>query len=189
MTQPAGAVGLFVGYQEITGLDGAVVYRLFGAEFSDYWSADEADPVVLAQIPDIRDKHGLTTFDYLFHRSRPGDMNRARATGLISFPFVPACQPPGVWRGVALEVSPNGVMAYWRNRPEDKWVSAGAVGLVELRKSTEGHQAEVLTAIPAAGIALGGWNPRRPLGLYAWNSTVSFKNVVLRPLPSTPRSP
>jgi hypothetical protein len=82
---------------------------------------------------------------------------------------------------VAAEVAHDGVTALWQT-PDGKWATAVALTGDPFRKGQADLQATANSRLPRSGIALGEWSPRRPVGVVAWGSTVSFRNVTLTPL-------
>jgi hypothetical protein len=189
MRPPAGQVGLFVGFEEHTGPNAELARRSYAVVLSDYWSADEMEPEVLKLVPDIRDRHAVEVIGPLYYLRRPGETDGQLGLPPVvrgHVPFRPWCAPPGVWRGLAAEVTPDGVVFYWKEEADtpgkNDWRPVAAVSAHDLASHLDGQQTVIDREMPASGITLGPWDSRRPVGVLAEKSVVSIRNAVLKPL-------
>jgi hypothetical protein len=103
--------------------------------------------------------------------------------------FTPAV-PVNTWRKIAVEVTPGSVTFFWqKNKVTDDKPQWGQVVLnaPDLDSHRIAQQSRLDQLFPNPRIVLDRWNPRRPVGIYARSSIVSFRNVVLTP--HAPESP
>jgi eukaryotic-like serine/threonine-protein kinase len=116
----------------------------------------------------------------------PGSTDKVPAIGLGSHDFSPATGFPGPWRKLVVEVRPDKILWYWWNEKTKKLelVQQGlnAEGLDFVRKSLQ-QAADQLKDLPSAPRTIAAFQPRSGLGLYAFRSKASFRNVVIEPLP------
>jgi hypothetical protein len=84
-------------------------------------------------------------------------------------------QPP--WRVLEIDVGPGGVTVHHGGR-------SMACSAAEIRDLLAHRQAELGNALPDAGdLVVPPWNPRLPLGIWAFESWVSVRNVTVEPVP------
>jgi hypothetical protein len=116
----------------------------------------------------------------------PGGTDKIPAVGLGSHDFSPAAGLPGPWRKLVVEVHPDRIRWYWWNEKTKKLelVQQGlnAEGLKFVTKSLQ-QAADNLKNVPSAPRTIAAFQPRSGLGLYAFRSKASFRNVVIEPLP------
>jgi hypothetical protein len=115
-----------------------------------------------------------------------GSPEKVPAVGCGGHDFSPATSFPGPWRKLVVEVRPDKIMPYWWNEKSNKLelVEKGldANGLKFVTQSLQ-QEADKLKDLPSAPRTIADFQPRSGLGLYAFRSKASFRNVVIEPLP------
>ena len=115
----------------------------------------------------------------------PGSTEKVPAIGLGSHDFPPATGFPGPWRKLVVEVRPDKILPFWWDEKTKKLAPLGqgldAKGLKFVTKSLQ-QEANKLKNLPSAPRAIEALQPRSALGLYAFRSKASFRNVVIEPL-------
>jgi hypothetical protein len=153
-----GAAGIYVAAVELPGPDGA----------SDHWWVSLAFPYDVANIPHA-------SLQLQRYRSRLGPAHLRDATKLLRHALAPAPQH-SVWRSLQLDVSPQGIAAYWEGKP------VGTVTADQIEESLKQWAVAFANspapARPAAEVLLRGG-----LGLYNENAETLFRRVVVEPLP------
>jgi hypothetical protein len=171
--KPNSAVGVYVGWAETANPGGIALRRWVGFEFSDFWSPRELQNQVLA------DLHGVIGNDYLAvhtpQRAYVGTCSTPRST-----PIKPANMNPNPWRKIALDVNPDGITVSWL-RPEGE-TTVLVVSMRDILTGEECHRHNLEATYPPPAPVVPSWHPRRPVGVYAQNAAVAFRNVVLTPL-------
>jgi hypothetical protein len=116
----------------------------------------------------------------------PGSQVKSPAVGCGGHDFSPATRFPGPWRKLVIEVHPDKVLASWWNEntktlePVGKGLNAN--GLTSVTRSLQ-QEADKLKDLPSTPRTIEAFQPRSGLGLYAFRSKASFRNVVIEPLP------
>jgi serine/threonine-protein kinase len=168
-------VGVFVGLEDVPA-PGPAVARWLGFDYSEAWNAAERAR------PGLKPKHALHATAFLAHRNdRDPDAPRMGMAG--AFRFDPRPDPPP-WRTLAVEATPDGLDVFW-TRPDGTEARAFRLTAADL---AEYAQTQYATYGPrfwpnAPAPAVRPWDPRRPLGVYAFKSSVAVRNVTLQPLP------
>jgi hypothetical protein len=89
--------------------------------------------------------------------------------------------PPRTWRMITMEVTPEGLTAYWGKPPE-----VGTFGECSAEELAHWYRQwpPVTLSVPAGTPTpdVLGWVPRSPLGVFARGTPVSVRNVVVEPL-------
>ena len=103
-------------------------------------------------------------------------------TPYVFHPF----QRPGTpvpWHHLAVEVSPDKIITFWRPTPDSDDELADTVTTKQLdkevRRGLKYH--DQMAGVPLA------LDPHGGVGIYAWRSTISVRNLVLKPLPWSPQ--
>jgi hypothetical protein len=117
----------------------------------------------------------------------PGSTEKVPAVGVGSLDFSPpATGFPGPWRKLVVEVRPDKLLPFWWDEKTKKLESMGqglnAEGLKFVTQSIQ-QDAIKLKDVPSAPRTIEPLQPRSGLGLYAFRSKASFRNVVIEPLP------
>ncbi|MFO0805309.1 MAG: serine/threonine-protein kinase [Gemmataceae bacterium] len=96
--------------------------------------------------------------------------------------FTPAAELPGDWRAFRVEISPEGVRAFFRESLDDREslvssVSAADISTCfgELRKSMALQNPQVL-------FDPSPWHPRMPMGVWCRNAGIEMRRVWIEPL-------
>jgi serine/threonine-protein kinase len=179
------AVGLFVGMQDVLHQPGLDATHWVGFEYTDFWRGIEQ------RNPKLAARHGLEGYDVLTLR-QPSQTEKSigfsRASIGRTFPFAPAAKGPTPWRQIMLDVSPDGVDAYWR-QDDGSLVLAFRVSADTLATKVDGHNFSATQSPRLAGVRYPPmpWNPRGAFGVYGHNSAVAFRNVTLVPIPRDKR--
>ena len=160
----SGQVGFFVGYQQREA-DGARNHYLCRYAFTD------RDP-----LPVTRSIKPDTCVVNLKVRRFRETLGKPRTTHRPEYKLLEQTFPAGgsnpPWRRIALEISPDGMIAFW----EDQLI--GSIPWSELQQSAE-HLSRSKPVDPDGGPAL---QSRAPLGVLIERGTASFRNVVVRPI-------
>jgi hypothetical protein len=116
----------------------------------------------------------------------PGSTEKVPAFGLGSHDFSPATGFPGPWRKLVVEVRPDKILPSWWDEKTKKLAPLGQglndEGLKFVTESLQ-QEADKLKDSPAAPRTIEAIQPRSGLGLYAFRSKASFRNVAIEPLP------
>jgi serine/threonine-protein kinase len=116
----------------------------------------------------------------------PGSPEQVPAVGFGGHDFSPAKKFPGPWRKLVVEVRPDKILPFWWDEKTKKLAPLGhglnAEGLKFVTKSLR-QEADKLKDLPSAPRTIEPIRPRSGLGLYAFRSKASFRNVVIEPLP------
>ncbi|MBP3959387.1 serine/threonine protein kinase [Gemmata sp. G18] len=114
---------------------------------------------------------------------------RSRATtpgigleSLASVPFDSAKQVPSPWRTIEIDVTQAGIEARWI-QPDGAKSAFRTVPLAEARAKYSKTHEELDKLIPGNGITYPAWNARAPIGIWAYRSVVTVRNVTLTPIP------
>ncbi len=164
-------VGLFYGYRQ-TGPPGADCQCAYGTlEFADRgrqaWFVNpgkEPEPVSRVR-PCV-------------HLRRGGEDHRSSAGKEPPFDPLPfMTRGPGVWRKLAVEVSPQGVTAFWWHVPEGRWQRVDHLPAARLEKRLNylRQKHPDMAGVP------GDFRPRLGLGLYIFQGKASFRRIALVP--------
>lgn len=167
-----GEVGLFLGLIKPQ-IDGAEnVFRYQGIHWSDYYSSVERTN------PDFQKRHGIRVDDHLgFQNGKRQNCPTIVVNNLQK--FTPQNSPAN-WRKITIDVSPEGFQVQW---PDALASSLGADRVTSQRLESVAHEYQrIRTLIEWTGneVPGPGWSPRAPLGIYAFRSAVSFRNVTLQ---------
>jgi hypothetical protein len=115
-----------------------------------------------------------------------GRTERVPAVGLGSLDFSPATGFPGPWRKLVVEVRPGKIQPFWWDEKTKKLAPLGqglnAEGLKFVTRSLQ-QEADKLKDLPSSPRTIEAIQPRSGLGLYAFRSKASFRNVAIEPLP------
>jgi hypothetical protein len=180
-----------VAYDRIAAQSGAATHPVIFAEFSEMFSAAE-----IAQ--KATEHHGV---DLVAARAltKEGVLPTVEnATAHSHLRFSPQPEEPRPWRVIIFEVSPEGIDLYWATEEPAAGGKPAAVGKRTLvgRLPARGLAAERQRVQQQLGRIIGdpspvvpAWHPRRPIGVWANDSTVSIKRVTIDPLPSVAEVP
>jgi serine/threonine-protein kinase len=172
--QGGGVVGLFVGHDLAPGVNGEEAHRAVVVAFND---SSPPDPPV--------NNHGLVTCSDVLLVRRPQEQFHKSSINIGGLWFDPRRGQSGPWRRIVIDVSPERVTVRWRADAGSfsevvTWAPAPGGG------DTLPHWKFLARNYPDAGVTVPDWHPRRPLGVWAHNSTVSIRNCVVKPLPPRP---
>jgi serine/threonine-protein kinase len=159
-TAAPGDVGLFVGFRR---------HAVDGEARSYFYSMSFAVQGAL-----VKPSQGIQHL-HIWYGTDAETNPRLKLRGMHPFALSPG---PPRWHHVAVEVSPKGMKTYWRDDDgNDQLVDD--VTADELTK----FSAPLLRAQPLLAEAPPGFATRGGLGIFARQSTVSFKNFTVTPLP------
>ncbi len=157
-------IGVWIGCSQENEANDVRILRFLGVEFHD------RDRVALPNvIPMVYAK------DYLIARS-DAPVTSTHSQG--GFPFTPANRnfdPP--WRRIELTVSPAGIAIAW-DSDNPKQISHRVLR-TKLDKQQLVFQ-DARAGLP--GPPVPAWSPRSPLGVYARDAEIAFRNVVVTPV-------
>jgi hypothetical protein len=165
-------VGVYIGCAQTRVGDTLLTRRYLTFEFSDFWSPAERFK------PALKELHGfeaLDRFDFYFRGERKPHM-----VGLTIGPrFQPQARPP--WRQIVVDVTRDGATAYWRTNEGSLSPPLTIAGNYFTRNAIAvGRWADQALG---PGLTTPDWAPRRPLGIFAIDSKVVFRNVSITPVP------
>ena len=124
----------------------------------------------------------VRVFDLRWKR-KPGGLELSNPAEFARQPIPLLTNRPGPWRRMSADVSPDRITIRWRDAPD-----AAEVVLADLRRVNETtfalhvpHQPDRVRHrdVPP------GWSPRKPLGLWARQCAMSFRNATVTPNPLT----
>ncbi len=168
-----GFIGLYCGYDLQHGSDGNKANSLVTVKFADI------APLPVENAP----KEIGVRFGYNLFVQKPEGLDVvSNWSGADTLHFKPRIegQWPGLWRRVRIDVTPEGVTANWWDDAARRFVPIHRANL----DSINARFAELTSvAAPLITVLPSQWKPRGPLGILAYRSTVSFKNVSIEPLP------
>ncbi|HEY1188497.1 MAG TPA: serine/threonine-protein kinase [Gemmata sp.] len=101
--------------------------------------------------------------------------------GIRAVPFAQADQMPGPWRPIEIQVTPDGVQAFWPNA-EGQMVPFADLSAAAVRAEYAKHEQKFAPLPAGHGLKVPAWRPRMPLGIWAHRAAVDVRNVVLTPL-------
>lgn len=169
-------VGVFFGFEHSTGNNGEALWRYLGAHYSEFVSQAEI------VIPQNLLEHRLSFHDKAFHQQVSGTWASGSDREIPPiFRFQPA-QQPNRWRGIAAEVSPNGIVLFWRE-DDGSWKQVGNWTPATLEHHRSLQQQRLDETRPGSGMTLRHWSPRASIGLYGRRAGLSFRNVRITPKP------
>jgi hypothetical protein len=165
------AVGLFVGAHPVAARPDLRTTAFVGFEFTDFWRTAEV------QLPALKTNHGLD--------ARGLTLIRDGTTAAVSWVdlglaarFAPTSHTPNGWRTVVVDVTPDGVAAYWQSVEGRGFRRTAA----EIEAEFAAHGRAVAAKRPGFQLPTQVWNPRGAVGVYARSSAVSIRNVTLHPV-------
>jgi hypothetical protein len=91
---------------------------------------------------------------------------------------------PGKWRKVRVDVTPEEVRAYWANSVADEPTQFATISAAGINNDFATHQTNFAAGKNGVGLVVTPWSPRMPLGIWCRRAAVSFRNIVVEPLPS-----
>jgi hypothetical protein len=163
-TRGMGDVGLFVGFRRHS-VDGEARSYCYSVSFATQGGLVKRGPP----------SQGALHLHIWYGTDADGSP-RLKPKGMHFFPLITGRLPR--WHHVAVEVSPKGMKTYWRDDDGNEQL----VDNVTADELTI-FPATVLRAQPLMGEAPPGFATRGGLGIFARDSTVSFKNFTVTPLP------
>ena len=165
------AVGVYLGPSSAVAPDGTRVARWYGFQFTEYPRPEVSRP-------------GLVGYDWvtlrLPHAAEPWPTNLGPV-----YLFPPAKFDPTPWRRIVLDVSPDRIDVYWR-QPDGTLAEAVPRPADRVEKADGITRAQFAPPRDTRGLPVPAWSPRGPVGVYARNAYVAFRNVTIDPSPSAP---
>lgn len=179
------AVGLYVGFETVVSKTGNSVSPVLLAWYEDVFTASDSkklgkrEPVEhIARLEFATALSQFNCYPVMRHHGSNGE------PGLV---FEPRQQNPVPWRTIVLNVSPDGVEMFWGTNGGPLVLAHRVtahdcfVDRQEVRADVNDGRLGVLLGDKAA--AIPAWHPRRGLGIWAQQSTVSIRNVIIQPNP------
>jgi serine/threonine-protein kinase len=170
-------VGMYFGEAGLNGVDDWQASASFAVQYTDI--EPRPNPGGLPIVP----RAFLGTALYPFKPDRLPE-RYWRSEGGVNFEPRPEGYWPGEWRRITLEVAADQVKAAWESKP-----GSGLPPVPFFEMTGESARARYARMEKQLQIAAPGsrfepaWKPRMPFGIVAYASTVSFRNVVIEPLP------
>jgi len=170
-----GTVGVYVGHDSVTSPAGIGYHQVVLAEFSEMYTIHEI------KTPPAKENHGVSLVLTTLRAPPEQIVNFASTSNMAHFRFV-GQEDKLPWRTITFEVSPDGIELFWGPEGEAP-TFVGRVTAAEMARKRKSVEARIAknTNTP---IVLPEWHPRRPLGIWANDSTVLIKNVSIQPLSS-----
>lgn len=167
-----GKVGVYVGHDSVTTPSGMGYHQVVLAEFSEMYSIPEL------KTPQAKGEHGVSLVLTTLRAPPEEIINFASTSNVAHFRFV-GQEDKQPWRTISFEVSPDGIELFWGAEGESPTL-VGRITAAEMARKRKSVEARIAKNTNTA-IALPEWSPRRPLGIWANDSTVLIKNVSIRP--------
>ncbi len=95
--------------------------------------------------------------------------------------FDPVERLPGDWRRLRVEVTPEGVRAFWADHPSDPPVLVVERTAAQLDRALAAAKEEFEKSHPGLSVDPPKWNPRMPLGVWCRGAAVAIRNYALEP--------
>jgi len=167
-------LGLYFGYAALPRPDGAILHNMFAATYcdKDYEALHAGKPPRPQQVS--LDEWCLLQKDD--ETPRRALVQGSRAT------FTPTADWPGKWRALRVECEPGRVRTFWRD-DDGQWVLVADLDADEFERRRGGARANKNFYLPGAADLLPEWNPDAPFGIIASQASLSFRNVVITPMP------
>jgi eukaryotic-like serine/threonine-protein kinase len=113
---------------------------------------------------------------------RPGELPDLHPGSIVAVPVASTTRRPGIWRNIVVDVTPDSVQAYWRNE-EGRLVAFPADSSMESTRSQFRSPQIYLNRAFLKPPSIPKWDGNGPLGIFAQQSTVKFRNVTVEMLP------
>ena len=173
-----GTIGLYVGFDRITSPNKCSVYPVVLSEFSEVYTGAELEHGRL-------DAHGvkLMTARPIV---KPDLAHTMQETHRGHLPFKPQVYEPRPWRILIFDVTPAGVQLFWATEGEPSELNPVAVGFIpaqHLALERQYVQRDLGQILGDPNPHVPDWHPRRPLGIWAFDSSFTVKDVTIEPLP------
>jgi serine/threonine-protein kinase len=174
-----GEVGIYFGHR-LQPVAAGLAHLFLKLDFSDSWNSKKTAKGAGGQVF----HRTRLSFDY-YRPESPGFPKNDYGILLGSPRFyelsLPETERPP-WRKLAVEISPEEVRSFWEGDPKP----FSRVSRQQLEKFADRClqvKQEVLRDEPEGKKIRYEFRPQSAIGLYAYNSTISFRNVVIEPLP------
>jgi len=167
-------VGLYFGHAALPRPDGAIVHNMFTMTYCDvdYDAARAGTPP----------KPQPVSLDQFTLLQKPDEPTRRAVIHGKPIMFQPCIDFPGKWRPVRILCDEGRLTALWRD-DGGQWVTVADVGPEEFNAWRIGLNLGRNNYLPGASEALPLWNPDAPFGIIAYRASLSFRNVVITPMP------
>jgi serine/threonine-protein kinase len=171
---PAALVGLYFGRAAQDTADGLPAHFMLAATYNDHLLAARKVKGVPAAAVQLR-----TSLIVL----QP-DAPLLDPTGPAGPPKnFDARELPGDWRRVRIDVTPEGVKAYWSAKPGGPMELLADLSAAELDGQYQSMARRLEAERPGLGVTAPSWYPRMPFGVWCRTAAVSVRNVIVEPLP------
>ncbi len=161
-------VGVYFGYDRRAGEGGRTAHTMFAVSSNDYSPNENPNRPPLERSARL-EAIAFTEAPDTLHTRDSANFAFVRYRGLNTL--------PGNWHAIGIQVEPDGVRASWDGRE-----FAAVTGQVLQQKYAK-MQDKVDARVPGAGIRVGAWQPRMPLGIHCHECSIRVRNVFLSPLP------
>jgi hypothetical protein len=133
--------------------------------------------------PRPAERHAYVHLENFIRKQRPGENETGHRCGPPRRPFEPQEIDPKPWRKLVVEVSPDLLRVRWGD--QRAVATLWELSAADLRAQTESLRNELsrFPIAPGVELVLADWSPRAALGLYVFRGSVSYRNVVVQPLP------
>jgi eukaryotic-like serine/threonine-protein kinase len=172
------AAGIYVGDNEIASASGALIHAVVITGFGEIYSNAE----LLS--PAAKSLHGVKMWIATPFRMPNQTANMGRMSQKGFFPFTPCEIDPKPWRKLLFDVSLNGIECFWVQEDNAKML-IGRVPSSALAQDRQRVQRDLITTIHDSSPTVPNWHPRRPIGIWAFESVASFRNVKIVPIPDS----
>jgi hypothetical protein len=171
----SGFIGFYCGHDEQWSQGNKRINSFVAIQFADI------EPL---RVPGPPSKTGAVFFDGLYVQSPEGRTPTlsSKKTSFVAFTPRPGPVWPGKWRKLRFEITPNLVRASWWDDTEQKFVLIQELTGNEMHARYAAITPRVQRYAPESTV-VPQWSPRLPMGIIAYSSTVSFRNVVIEPIP------
>ncbi len=170
----ASRTGLYFGHAQQPGTGGVSAHSFLAVWFND-WVTDSARKAGITR--------ATARLDQAVIVQRPNTVPAEHTLNIASAEFSPFPNLYATeWRWVGAEVTPAGVRALWREKPDGPTTVLAYLPAATVRRFGTQMQDTLGKLDPNAGVQLPDWHPRMPIGIWCEGSSISIRNVVLEPL-------
>jgi serine/threonine-protein kinase len=169
-----GNVGIYLGYRAHQLSNGDRTWQTLRLAFADVGPPPERPELPWSSLVQLTACLGLRSAG---QKTAPMEIPQG------SWSFEPAKERPGPWRRLVVEVRPDSILASWwdeKTQRLERVAKLNAEGLKAMSKSLRDNAGR-FPALPDPSV-IEEFQPRSGLGLCAFRSKASFRNVTVEPL-------
>ena len=173
--EPGSLIGIYFGYAAPLSRDGVPVHFMFTTTFND-----NLPPQLKAAKISKAAVQARTCYIVIRPNSPPTERTRSLSKAIK---FTPADKLPGEWRRLRVTVTPDGVKLFWGSHPGEEMVQIAELSAGQLNAAYRSMAIELDAKHPGLAVTTPTWHPGMPVGICSRAASVTFRNVVIEPLP------